>query len=172
MTWWFVPVDVAPADPKAALSIDQVSRVGLAAEQGKDVLLLSVGNGMVLAQEPTGLVGRNRDDNDKSQRWTIEFDEEAKYFCMKNASTGKYAVAMGGSNEALVVPSEKQQWWYCANERDCAPGAVRISPKDYPNACLNHRDALYVPRGQSARVQMWDRWLVGRHSFPPTTCHS
>lgn len=128
------------------------------------LLLLSVGNGMVLAHDGTRMVARHRDDYDRTQRWIVELDEkDEKYFALKNVGLDRYMRANNNYPGTPIVAGEKQ-WWFWSVEDAAAPGALRIGVKEYPETVLNHQDGRFVPRGQNALVQIHN-WDVSRHAY-------
>ena len=129
------------------------------AEQ-RQINLVSVANGHFLSQGEAELVARQPDQNDKTQRWTIEFGEDEKTIALKNVGTGKYMLARGGHASALTNTGDKQ-WWQWSTDDVKARGAVRLNPKEYPQAYLNHFQGVRVGVGHPGiKVHMWP-WDVG-----------
>lgn len=60
----------------------------------KEFYIVSVANGQVLSQQPTGspsaLTAQYKGDQDKQQKWTVESGDEPNVVALKCTATGQY----------------------------------------------------------------------------------
>ena len=130
-----------------------------------EVLLMSQGNGMILAQNGMGPAARSRNDSDKTQRWTLEWEDDGEYFGIKNASTGMYVRAKAANAGAPTYMSKEKGLWTFKVQKECAPGAVSIHPKEFPNSVLNHREGYFIKPGSNGDIQTMNQFDVSLQSL-------
>ena len=115
--------------------------------------------GLFADTEPRTVV-RNPKPDDKDQQWIIapdpkntSEDSQSCVVALKNVGRGDYLRAEGGGLGNKIRFSKDPHYWTISTENVVSLRAVRLSPKEFPKAFMNHHNA---GAQDGAVVHIWD----------------
>lgn len=82
--------------------------------------IVAVSGGTVLSKRPDGIFNKDAANSD-TQRWRVEYGDDANRVALMNVSDGKWLRAFTSAAYGHVDTSEEKQWWVI--EEGTSPGS-------------------------------------------------
>ncbi|GAB7326839.1 hypothetical protein MBLNU13_g10772t2 [Cladosporium sp. NU13] len=103
--------------------------------------IVAVSGGTVLSKRPDGIFNKDAVNSD-TQRWRVEYGDEANRVALMNVSDGKWLRAFSSAAYGHVDTSEEKQWWVI--EEGTSPGSCWLKCDDFADAYLCNANGSFI----------------------------